>query len=135
MADLEGIVDLHVHAGPDVRVRKMSLVDLVNAADAAGMRALLVKNHHTSTVLAAAAVLESGPGIRVFGGLACNEWVGGLNTSAVEAALQMGAREIWMPTLSAENERAHKDRAGTGIVVRISLGSPGRGAGCSSPSR
>ena len=117
MADLEGIIDLHVHAGPDVRVRKMSLVDLAQAADDAGMRSLLVKNHHTSTVLAASAVMEQGPGIRVFGGLALNEWVGGLNPGAVDAALKMGARAIWMPTLSAENERIHLGKPGTGITV------------------
>jgi hypothetical protein len=115
--ELDGVIDLHVHFGPDVRPRKTNLVDLARAADDAGMRALLVKNHHTSTVLAAAAVSDQGSGIRVFGGLALNEWVGGLNPGAVEAALQMGAREIWLPTLSAENERAHKGRPGAGIAV------------------
>lgn len=112
MPDLEGVIDLHVHAGPDVRPRKMTALDVARAAQAAGMRGLLVKNHHTATVLAAAAVEQQVPGLRVFGGLALNEWVGGLNPAAVEAALKMGAREIWMPTLSAENERAHHGRPG-----------------------
>jgi hypothetical protein len=56
-------------------------------------------------------------GVAVFGGLALNEWVGGLNPAAVEAALAMGAKEIWMPTLSAENERAHRGHPGTGITI------------------
>jgi hypothetical protein len=115
VADLEDAIDLHVHFGPDVRPRKTTLVELARSAAEAGMRALLVKNHHTSTVPAAAVVSE--PGLDVFGGLVLNEWVGGLNPGAAEAALQMGAREIWMPTLSAENERAYKGRAGTGIRV------------------
>jgi hypothetical protein len=117
VVELDGVIDLHVHFGPDVRPRKTTLVELARAADDAGMRALLVKNHHTSTVQAAAAATEQGAGIQVFGGLVLNEWVGGLNPCAVEAALQMGARAIWLPTLSAENERAQKGRAGTGISV------------------
>jgi len=117
MPDLSGVIDLHVHAGPDVRERKMTAAALVRAARATGMRALLIKNHHTGTATVAAALRETVPGIEVFGGLALNEWVGGLNPGAVEAALKMGAREIWMPTLSAENERLFKGRPGTGITV------------------
>lgn len=117
MVELDGVIDLHVHFGPDVRPRKTTLVDLARVAAEAGMRALMAKNHHTSTVLAAAAVAGQDPGIQVCGGLALNEWVGGLNPGAVEAAIQMGAREIWMPTLSAENERSQKGQPGTGITV------------------
>jgi hypothetical protein len=122
MVDLDGAIDLHVHFGPDVRPRKTTLVELARAAADAGMRALMAKNHHTSTVLAAAAVNELELGAGVFGGIVLNEWVGGLNPGAVEAALQMGAREIWMPTLSAENECAYKGRPGTGIRVQRSDG-------------
>jgi hypothetical protein len=68
-------------------------------------------------VQAAAAVQGCVPDLEVFGGLALNEWVGGLNPAAVEAAIAMGAKEIWMPTLSAENERARLGRPGTGITV------------------
>lgn len=117
MADLNGVIDLHVHAGPDVRERKTSAIELARMAGAAGMRGFLLKNHHTSTVLAAAAVAEDFPGLVVYGGLALNEWVGGLNVAAVEAAIGMGAREIWLPTLSAENQRLQQGRQGTGITV------------------
>jgi hypothetical protein len=49
------------------------------------------------------------PGIHVFGGLALNDAVGGLNPSAVETALKLGAVEIWMPTLSAAGDpRPHR---------------------------
>ena len=84
MPDLSGVIDLHVHAGPDVRERKMTAAALVRAARATGMRALLIKNHHTGTAPVAAALRETVPGIEVFGGLALNEWVGGLNPGAVE---------------------------------------------------
>ncbi len=117
MPDLSGVIDLHVHAGPDVRERKMSATALVEKARAAGMRGLLLKNHHTATVLEAAALRDRFPGFEVYGGLALNEWTGGLNPGAVDAALAMGAREIWLPTLSAENERVQRGRPGTGIGV------------------
>jgi hypothetical protein len=37
--DLRGVIELHVHAGPDVRPRKMDALTLVRATKAAGMRA------------------------------------------------------------------------------------------------
>jgi hypothetical protein len=115
--ELNGVIDLHVHAGPDVRPRKMTALELAGAARVARMGGLLLKNHHTSTVLQAAAVSEQLPGLKVLGGLALNEWVGGWNPAAVEAALRMGAAEIWMPTLSSENEHAHRGHPGTGLSI------------------
>jgi hypothetical protein len=117
MPELDGMIDLHVHAGPDVRERKMTGLELARAARAAGLRGFLLKNHHTSTVPLAAAVREQVPEVAAFGGIALNEWVGGLNPAAAEAAIRMGAKEIWLPTLSAENERAHQGRPRTGISV------------------
>jgi hypothetical protein len=56
-------------------------------------------------------------GVRVFGGLALNYAVGGLNPAAVEAALAFGAREIWMPTLDATNHRRAKGMGTGGITI------------------
>lgn len=112
---LEGAIDTHVHAGPDVRPRKTSAYELALAARASGMRAIVLKNHHCSTVPLAAALSEALPGIRVLGGLVLNHAVGGFNADAVDAALRMGAAEIWMPTLSAENECAFRGRPGAGL--------------------
>ena len=50
---LDGVVDLHVHTGPDVRPRKMTGLELARAARSAGMRGFLLKNHHVPTVIAA----------------------------------------------------------------------------------
>ncbi len=47
--------------------------------------------------------------MRVFGGIVLNDAVGGLNWRAVEAALKMGATQVWMPTKSAAN---HQQRLG-----------------------
>jgi hypothetical protein len=112
---LKGAIDTHVHSGPDVRVRKTTSYELVQAAREAGMRAIVLKNHHCSTAPLAAALTEAVPGIVVRGGLVLNRAAGGWNVEAVEAALKMGAAEIWMPTLSAENERAFRGFPGSGM--------------------
>ena len=42
----------------------------------------------------------------MYGGQVLNQHVGGLNPAAVEAALMMGARVIWMPTTDAHTQAA-----------------------------
>ena len=116
MIDLTGVIDLHVHAGPDVRPRKLDAVALARAAKAAGMRALLLKSHHTITADLAQLVESVVGGIRVFGGVTLNEPVGGLNPEAVRAAIALGAKEIFMPTHSAANQRRHDGKTG-GITI------------------
>ena len=116
MTDLTGVIDLHVHAGPDVRPRKLDAVALARAAKAAGMRALLLKSHHTITADLAQVVEGVVGGIRVFGGVTLNEPVGGLNPEAVRAAIALGAKEIFMPTHSAASQRRHDGKAG-GITI------------------
>jgi len=37
----------------------------------------------------------------VFGGVVLNSYVGGINPAAVEAALRLGGKEVWMPTIDA----------------------------------
>lgn len=116
MADLSGVIDLHVHAGPDVRPRKLDAVALARAARAAGMRALLLKSHHTITADLATIVESVVGGIRIFGSLTLNEAVGGLNPEAVRAAIALGAKEIFMPTHSAANQRRFDGKTG-GLTI------------------
>jgi hypothetical protein len=74
------------------------------------MRAIMLKSHVTLTADRAAVAEKMTPGIRVLGGLALNDAVGGLNPAAVEVAIRMGARQIWMPTMSAANDIAYYRR-------------------------
>jgi hypothetical protein len=113
---LEGAVDLHVHSAPDVDRRRFDDLELAREARDGGMGAVLIKSHQNSTVERAWLVSKCVPGIRVFGGLVLNETVGGLNPAAVRLALQMGARQIWMPTRSALNHRIHHGQQG-GISI------------------
>jgi len=113
---LEGAVDLHVHSAPDVDRRRFDDLELARAAKDAGVGAVLIKSHQNSTVERAWLVSQCVPGIRVYGGLVLNETVGGLNPAAVRLALELGARQIWMPTRSARNHRLYHGQPG-GITI------------------
>jgi hypothetical protein len=113
---LEGAVDLHVHSSPDVDCRRFNDLELARAAREAGIGAVLIKSHQNSTVERAWLLAQCVPGIRVYGGLVLNETVGGLNLAAGRLALEVGARQIWMPTRSVQNHRMHHGRPG-GISI------------------
>ena len=119
---LEGAVDMHVHSSPDVDRRRFSDLELARAAQVAGVGAIVIKSHQNSTVERAWLVAQCIPGIRVYGGLVLNETVGGLNLAAVRVALQLGARQIWMPTRSARNHRLYHGLPG-GISILDQSGS------------
>ncbi|MCC3274539.1 MULTISPECIES: DUF6282 family protein [unclassified Arthrobacter] len=100
---LEGAVDLHVHSGPSPFPRRLNHVEASYDAARIGMRALLIKSHHHNTVmdlLAMESQLANAP-TPVYGGVALNSEVGGINPSAVAVAIQMGGRAVWGPTVSA----------------------------------
>jgi hypothetical protein len=120
---LEGAVDLHVHSAPDVDRRRFNDLELARAAKDAGVGAILIKSHQNSTVERAWLVSQCVPGVRVYGGLVLNETVGGLNPAAVRLALELGARQIWMPTRSAQNHRLHHGLSG-GISILDEHGEP-----------
>jgi len=101
LVDMSGAVDLHCHPYPDLFPRLADDFDIVRAARDAGMKAIVLKCHHENTVSRAYLVQRVIPGIKVFGGVVLNYYVGGLNPAAVEASLRLGGREVWMPTVDA----------------------------------
>jgi hypothetical protein len=101
LIDVEGAVDLHCHPFPDLFPRFADDIDIVIAARDAGLKAIVMKCHHESTVSRAYLVQRMVPGIRVYGGIVLNSYVGYINPAAVEAALRLGAKEVWMPTIDA----------------------------------
>lgn len=98
-----GVIDTHVHTAPDVIPRKMDDHELVGAMRAAGYRGVVLKSHVEGTASRAQLARKyAWPEGDVFGGLPLNfSASGGLNPDAVDTALRLGARVIWMPTLSA----------------------------------
>lgn len=104
--DIHGAIDLHVHTAPDVYPRSVDDDELLADARAAGMRAVMLKSHHTLTADRATMAVKSAgepDGFRLVGGLVLNRTVGGLNPVAVETAIEFGARQIWLPTIHAEH--------------------------------
>ena len=99
---LEGSFDLHVHSAPDLTGElRMDALDTGRHAQEAGMAGFALKSHHYPTTPMALALSRIYPGLRVAGALCLNYEVGGLNPAAVEASAAMGARVVWMPTVSA----------------------------------
>ena len=98
---LPGSIDFHIHGGPDVKARKLSEIEVARAAKSAGLKAVIIKNHVTPTTCRARLIQEMLGGYPVFGGLVLNKPAGGLNPAAVEMELKLGAKEIWLPTISS----------------------------------
>ncbi len=119
--DLTGAADLHCHFGPDPhRERSVDAFQAAGEAAAAGHRAIVLKSHDSPTAsLAWAVQREVGDGISVFGGICCDREVGGLNPAAVEVALGLGARIVWLPTLSSRQDFDN------GIAAQLGIPGPG----------
>ncbi len=114
--ELRGAIDIHLHAGPDVRERKLTYLEAAQQAWGAGMKAILIKSHSTITADIASLIQPLVKDTLVFGGIALNYPVGGLNPVAVETALRLGAKQVWMPTLDAANQHRFEGKRG-GITV------------------
>jgi hypothetical protein len=104
---LVGAIDLHAHADPDGTARKIDVIDLARAAKAAGMRAIVIKNHYEPTASLAYIVRKEVPGIEVFGGISLDLTVGGVNPAAVEWMTKVKGgfgKVIWLPTFDSESQ-------------------------------
>ncbi len=98
---IPGIVDLHVHSAPSLVPRHTDDRETARVAAAAGFDAFVLKAHEGST--AERARLVGGGAV---GGVVLNSPVGGANPDAVAVAAQLGARMVWLPTISAPAHRA-----------------------------
>ena len=138
---LKGVVEVHVHAKPDLYPRSYSDMELMEAGVRVGARAIVVKWHYgmtaaraelcnemrrrlypeSDTVMYGSVVLNRPIGglntaaekypesdFQMFGGIALNRPVGGINPWAVDAALKLGAKIVWLPTTDSRNERELK---------------------------
>jgi hypothetical protein len=99
--DIKGAVDVHVHSEPDLFPRIADDVGVARHAASLGLRAFSLKCHSERTTSRAYMTMQQVPGIQVIGGIVLNRAVGGINPAAVDAALQFGAKHVWMPTVDA----------------------------------
>jgi hypothetical protein len=101
IVDLSKAVDLHIHSNPSLFTRIGSDLDIAQHASEHNLSGILLKNHFESTVGRAFQADLAVEGTRVFGGLVLNHFTGGINPVAVEHAIKLGAKQIWMPTLDS----------------------------------
>jgi hypothetical protein len=118
--DLTGAADLHCHFGPDPhRSRSVTGLEAAQQAAAAGHAAIVLKSHDTPSAGLAAALDPLVDGFSVFGGICCDREIGGVNPAAVEVALRLGARIVWLPTLSSAQDVLN------GVAAQLGLPGPG----------
>jgi Family of unknown function (DUF6282) len=100
---LAGAIDLHYHSAPSPFPRRLTTAEAAQHYADAGFRGVVMKSHHHSTVMELIAlqkvVLDDLP-LEIFGGVALNGAVGGLNPRAVDLALKMGGKIVWFPTIA-----------------------------------
>ncbi len=107
---LDGVIDLHVHADPDVDPRSLDDTQVAAKYAEVGARAILLKNHYLVTSDRAYLARQAVAGIEVFGGITLNKQVGGLNAAAIRTMTQIKGRYgkvVWFPTRDAQQ---HLDR-------------------------
>jgi hypothetical protein len=79
------------------------------------MRAIVLKHHYYPTAPLAILVNRLVPGIEVIGSICLDFEIGGLNSYALEKSARLGARVVWMPTLSSASSRARMRDLGFGL--------------------
>jgi hypothetical protein len=102
---LVGAIDLHCHSGPAAMPRILDHHEELLDAAAAGFRAVLYKDHFYAGMAHAILLEKLFPehGVRLYSGVALNNASGGINPHAVDHAIKLGGKIVWMPTLSAAN--------------------------------
>jgi hypothetical protein len=117
-----GIIDTHVHPGPDVIERLHDDHELARLFRGAGYAGFVLKSHIEGTASRARLVRDHTWDGHVFGAIVLNRSVGGLNPSAVASALALGARIVWMPTLSAAAHVRQDDGFIAGTLAPMGYG-------------
>jgi hypothetical protein len=118
--DISGAIDLHCHFGPDAhRDRSVTALEAAAQARDAGHAGVLLKSHSEPTAQLARIVGDAVPGVEVYGGVCCDHEIGGLNPAAVEAALRLGGRIVWFPTLSSRQDVEN------GVAAQLGIPGPG----------
>jgi hypothetical protein len=99
---LQGAIDLHIHAGPDLFPRELEEEEVALQSKEIGLRAVLFKSHFTTNADRVIMLRKNIEGIRLFGSIILNKSVGGVNPEAVFTALNLGAKRVEMPTVDSK---------------------------------
>ena len=122
---MKGVIDMHVHTNPDLRLRAYDDFELCDAAVRVGARAIVIKTHLGNTACRAALtnhynrIVHAENDFTMFGSITLNRCVGGINPVAVENALKLGAKVVWLPTQSARNHLLKMGKPTDGCVDMV----------------
>lgn len=122
---MKGVIDMHVHTNPDLRLRAYDDLELCDAAVRVGARAIVIKTHLGSTACRAELVnhynriIHPNNDFTMFGSITLNRCVGGINPTAVDNALKLGAKVVWLPTQSARNHLLKMGKSPEGCVDMV----------------
>lgn len=122
---MKGVIDMHVHTNPDLRLRAYDDFELCDAAVKVGARAIVIKTHLGDTSCRAALVnhynkiVHGENDFTMFGAITLNRCVGGINPVAVENSLKLGAKVVWLPTQSARNHLSKMGKSTDGCVDTV----------------
>jgi hypothetical protein len=120
--NLNGVFDMHVHTAPDIRQRAYTDFELAEAALRVGAKGIVIKSHHGTTMNRAFLVNEYIKRIHgesdftMYGAIVLNHGIGGLNPKAVELAIKMGAKVVWLPTHDSVNHLKKMKMSGEGVA-------------------
>jgi hypothetical protein len=98
-----GAIDVHVHAAPSLWERIHDVPTLLERVRDSPLGGVVLKSHFGNTFEAVRLGRAAVPDVDVYSSLTLNTFVGGLNPSAVELAVETGASVVWLPTFSAAN--------------------------------
>jgi hypothetical protein len=129
---LRGVIDMHLHSAPCLYDRPFDDIECALQARDAGYRALVLKSIWSPNGDRVELVRKVVPGIHLFGGMVLNHSVGGFNPHAMRAAVGLGAKVVWMPTVHAKN---HIDYFGVPTYPWLALRVPGLSLGSPPPLR
>jgi hypothetical protein len=99
---VKGSIDMHLHPGIAGGISRVDVMEAAGQAQQAGMKALVYKSHNFSAAMAAQ-VDSMFPDIKIVGSICLDYEIGGINIQAVDNAVMLGAKVVWMPTFSSSN--------------------------------
>lgn len=105
---LAGAVDLHRHGYPEISLGSgppLDDVDDLRLCAEAGMHGVVLKSHVWPTVERSYLLAKQVPDLEVYGSITLNSGSGGLSPAMVELAALQGARVLYLPTWSSNNDR------------------------------
>lgn len=114
----KGAVDLHIHTDPSFMKRTDDAIGVANKAAQVGMRAVCYKDHHLCTVqeafLANKYCKRGELPFTAYGSYCMNHSQGGYNLDTLETAIRFGAKQVYLPTVSADKQHPLEHPAAQG---------------------